>query len=149
MTISRTSPPPLMTRLAWHRDKARITQTAIAAALDVNRVTVYWWETGQRSPHYRHAVRYAHHIGQQIILRDGARILAVDADIPATLPALRAAAGLNHTQMAPLLHVTRQAVTAAETRGYQLLAGYEAWAHSLELCIDLQAYRPARLEAAA
>jgi transcriptional regulator with XRE-family HTH domain len=141
--------PPLMARLARRRTLARITQTAIAAFLGVDRATVSRWEALERSPHYLYAVGYAHRVWQQIILRDGPDILAADDDIPARLPRLRVAAGLSQTRLAPILHVTRQAVTAAEARGYQLLASVETGARGLGYAIDLQAYRPARLEAAA
>lgn len=146
MTATR---PPLMVRLGHAREQAGIPQNAVAAQLGVHRDTVYQWEAGQRSPHYAHAVGYAHHIEQQIILHDGQHILARGADIPAALPRLRAAARISRRQLAETLHVTRQAVTAAETRGYELLAGYEAHARGLGLTIAVQACQPAERGVAA
>lgn len=130
---------PLMARLARRRTLARITQTAVAAALGVDRATVSRWEAGLRSPHYLLAIGYAHHVGDQIILRDRTRILAVDADIPAALPRLRAAACLTPRQLARRLRIIPPAVHAAERRGYQLLSSVEAGAHGLALDLDVQA----------
>jgi transcriptional regulator with XRE-family HTH domain len=134
-----------MARLGRHRIRARIPQKRVAGLLGVHPDAVYKWETGARSPHYAHVVGYANHVGQQIILRDGPRILAEGVDIPAALPKLRKAAGLTPAQFALRLHIIPPAVTASERRGYQLLASYEASAQALGLTIDLQACRTARL----
>lgn len=138
-TPARQQTLPLMARLARHRVRARIPQGAIAHLLGVDRVTVYRWEASQRSPHYLHAVAYAHRIGDQIILRDRQRILATDGDIPAAIPQLRAAAGLTPRQYARRLHIIGPAVHAAERRGYQLLSSYETAAHALGYTIGLAA----------
>lgn len=139
---------PLMVRLGHAREQAGIRQNAVAAQLGVHTDTVYKWEAGQRSPHYAHANAYAHHINQQIILHDGRRILARGADIPAALPRLREAAGISRRQLADTIHVTRQAVTAAERRGHQLLTAVEAAARGLGLTVDVRACQPARREVA-
>lgn len=134
---------PLMAKLARHRTQARIPQTAIAAHLGVDRVTVYRWEAGERSPHYLHAIGYAHHMGQTIILRDGMLILVEGVDIPAAIPQLRATAGLTPRQFAHRLHIIPPAVHAAERRGYQLLSSYETAARGLGYTIDLARHNPA------
>lgn len=135
---------PLMARLARHRRRVHITQTAIAKHLGVDRVTVYRWEAGLRSPHYLHALGYAHRLDHHIALRNGRHILAIDGDIPAAFPHLRNAAGLTVRQYGARLHIIGPAITAAERRGYELLSSYERAVRGLDLDLDLRrAHEPA------
>ncbi|MFC4122073.1 helix-turn-helix domain-containing protein [Nonomuraea zeae] len=116
-----------MARLARLRDRAGVTQAAIAAHLGVHRCTIYVWDIGSHSPHYQHAVAYAHQLDQHIVLRHDRHILATDGDIPVALPELRKAAGLTPRQYGDRLHII------------------EAAARGLDPVIDLRSCQPLRI----